>query len=71
MSREDVSSTLSEELERLAAERKAQAIAVAVHDLETDFRFSFRATAGFTLQAQSRWQCFLHCFARQTRAGFS
>jgi beta-lactamase class A len=37
----ELSSTLGEELDRLAAERKAKAIAVAVHDLETDFRFSF------------------------------
>jgi len=43
----DVSSTLSEELERLAAERKARAIAVALHDLETGFRFSLRGDRWF------------------------
>ena len=47
MSRVEVSSTLSEELERLAAERKAKAIAVALHDLETDFRFSLRGDRWF------------------------
>jgi beta-lactamase class A len=47
MSRVDVSSTLGKELERLAAERKAKAIAVAVHDLETDFRFSLRGDRWF------------------------
>jgi beta-lactamase class A len=47
MARVDVSSTLGEELERLAAERKARIIAVAVHDLETGFRFSFRGDRWF------------------------
>jgi beta-lactamase class A len=47
MSREDVSGTLNEELERLAAERKARAIAVAVHDFETDLRFSFQGDRWF------------------------
>jgi beta-lactamase class A len=47
MSRVDVSGTLSEELERLSAERKARAIAVAVHDLETDLRFSFQGDRWF------------------------
>ncbi len=47
MSRVDVSSTLAKELDRLAAERKAKAIAVAVHDLETDFRFSLRGDRWF------------------------
>jgi len=47
MSRVDVSSTLGKELDRLAAERKAKAIAVAVHDLETDFRFSLRGDRWF------------------------
>ncbi len=47
MSRVDVSGTLNEELERLSAERKAQAIAVAVHDLETDLRFSFQGDRWF------------------------
>jgi beta-lactamase class A len=47
MSQVEVSSTLSEALERVAAERKAKAIAVAVHDLETDFRFSLRGDRWF------------------------
>jgi beta-lactamase class A len=47
MLRVEVSSTLSEELERLAAERKAKAIAVALHDLETNFRFSLRGDRWF------------------------
>src|SRR5262249_39298531 len=47
MSRVGVSSTLNEELERLAAEGKARAIAVALHDLETDFRFSLRGDRWF------------------------
>ena len=33
---------LKDELETLAAESKARAIAVALHDFETDFRFSLR-----------------------------
>jgi beta-lactamase class A len=47
MSRVDVSGTLNEELERLSGERKARAIAVAVHDLETDLRFSFQGDRWF------------------------
>jgi beta-lactamase class A len=47
MSHVDRSSTLSEELERLAAESNARAIAVALHDLETDFRFSFQGNRWF------------------------
>jgi beta-lactamase class A len=47
MSRVDVSSILGKELDRLAAERKAKAVAVAVHDLETDFRFSLRGDRWF------------------------
>ncbi len=47
MSRVEVSSTLNEELERLAAERKARAIGVALHDLETNFRFSLRGDRWF------------------------
>jgi beta-lactamase class A len=47
MARVEVSSTLGEELDRLAAERKAKAIGVAVHDLETDFRFSFYGNRWF------------------------
>src|SRR5207253_4100482 len=43
----DVSRTLAKELDRLAAERKAKTIAVAVHDLETDFRFSLRGDRWF------------------------
>ncbi len=40
MSNPDVSSSLNEQLERVAIKRKTRAIAVAIHDLETDFRFS-------------------------------
>lgn len=40
MSDVDVSSILDEELERLAVDSKARAIAVALHDLETGLRFS-------------------------------
>ncbi len=47
MSREDVSRMLNDELERLAAESKARAIAVALHDFETDFRFSLRGDRWF------------------------
>jgi beta-lactamase class A len=47
MARAEVSSTLGKEVDRLAAERKAKAIAVAVHDLETDFRFSLRGDRWF------------------------
>jgi beta-lactamase class A len=43
----ELSSTLGEELDRLADKRKARAIAVAVHDLETDFRFSLRGDRWF------------------------
>jgi len=43
----ELSSTLGEELDRLAGKRKAKAIAVAVHDLETDFRFSLRGDRWF------------------------
>jgi beta-lactamase class A len=38
---------LGKELDRLAAERKAKALAVAVHDFETDFRFSLRGDRWF------------------------
>jgi beta-lactamase class A len=47
MSRVDVSSTLNEELERLARESKARAIAVAVHDLESGLRFSLHGERWF------------------------
>ena len=47
MARAEVSSTLGGELDRLAAERKARAIAVAVHDFETGFRFSLRGDRWF------------------------
>jgi len=40
MSHVDLSSTFNEEVERLSAERKARAIAVAVHDLQSGLRFS-------------------------------
>src|SRR6266403_6389538 len=47
MSRVDLSSTLTEELERLSEESKAQAIAVALHDLESGLRFSLRGDRWF------------------------
>ncbi|HEX4697490.1 MAG TPA: serine hydrolase [Candidatus Udaeobacter sp.] len=47
MSHLDVSSTLNEQLEKLAARRKARAIAVAVHDVETGFRFSLNGDRWF------------------------
>jgi beta-lactamase class A len=47
MSRVDVSRRLNDQLERLAAESKARAIAVALHDFETDFRFSLRGDRWF------------------------
>src|SRR5881398_3200828 len=47
MSRVDVSSTLADELERLTAESKARASAVALHDLESGLRFSFRGDRWF------------------------
>jgi beta-lactamase class A len=47
MSQPDVSSTLNEQLEKLAAQRRARAIAVAVHDLETGFRFSLNGDRWF------------------------
>jgi beta-lactamase class A len=43
----DVSNGLSEELEALALKNKARAIAVALHDLETGFRFSLRGDRWF------------------------
>src|SRR5437016_11076473 len=47
MSPMDLSSTLNEQLERLSAQSKAQAIAVAVHDLESGLRFSFPGVRWF------------------------
>ena len=47
MSGVNVSSNLSEELERLAAERKARAIAVALHDMENGLRFSLQGDRWF------------------------
>ena len=47
MSQLDVSGTLNEQLEKLATQRKARAIAVAVHDLETGFRFSLNGDRWF------------------------
>ena len=41
------SSILNEKLENLAAESKARSIAVALHDLETNFRFSLRGDRWF------------------------
>ena len=43
----DLSSTFKEEVERLSAESKARAIAVAVHDLESGLRFSLRGDRWF------------------------
>jgi beta-lactamase class A len=47
MSRVDFSNMLTEELERLSARSKAQAIAVALHDLENDTRFSLQGARWF------------------------
>lgn len=47
MSGVDVSSTLNEELQRLAGERKARAIAVAFHDVESGLRFSLQGDRWF------------------------
>jgi beta-lactamase class A len=47
MSGVDVSSTLNEALERLAGERKARAIAVALHDVESGLRFSLQGDRWF------------------------
>jgi beta-lactamase class A len=47
MSGVDVSSTLNEELERLAGERKPRAIAVAVHDVQSGLRFSLQGDRWF------------------------
>ena len=47
MSQLDVSSTLNEQLEKLAAQKRARAIAVAVHDLETGLRFSLNGDRWF------------------------
>jgi beta-lactamase class A len=47
MSGVDVSSTLNEELERLAAESKTRAIAVALHDVESGLRFSLQGDRWF------------------------
>jgi beta-lactamase class A len=43
----DVASPLSEELERLSGKSKARSIAVAVHDLESGWRFSLRGDRWF------------------------
>jgi len=47
MSGVDVSSNLNKELERLAGERKARAIAVALHDVESGLRFSLQGDRWF------------------------
>ena len=47
MSRREVSSSLTEQVERLTAESKARATAVSVHDLESGFRFSLRGDRWF------------------------
>src|SRR6266540_3755762 len=43
----DISNGLREELEALALKNKARAIGVALHDLETGFRFSLRGDRWF------------------------
>jgi beta-lactamase class A len=47
MSGVDISSTLAEEVERLTAQSRARASAVAVHDLESGLRFSLRGDRWF------------------------
>ena len=47
MLRADVSSILTEQVERLTAESKARATAVSVHDLESGLRFSLRGDRWF------------------------
>jgi beta-lactamase class A len=47
MGQVELSSALNQQLERVAAESNARAIAVALHDLETDFRFSLRGDRWF------------------------
>src|SRR4029077_6366231 len=47
MSRVDLSSTLTEELEKLRDESKARAIAIALHDLESGLRLSLRGDRWF------------------------
>src|SRR5260370_14913108 len=47
MLRVDVASPLNEELERLSGKSKARSIAVAVHDLESGWRFSLRGDRWF------------------------
>jgi beta-lactamase class A len=47
MSHVNVSSILDQELERLAAQSKARAIAVALHDIESGLRFSLRGDRWF------------------------
>src|SRR5437773_12557624 len=47
MSRGDISSKLTEQVERLSSESKARATAVAVHDLESGWRFSLRGDRWF------------------------
>src|SRR5437773_11119748 len=47
MSNPDVFSSFNEQLEKVAIKRKARAIAVAIHDLETDFRFSLSGDRWF------------------------
>jgi beta-lactamase class A len=47
MSQVDVSRRLAEELERLSAESKARASAVAVHDVETGLQFSLQGDRWF------------------------
>ena len=47
MSRVDLSSTLTEELERLRDRSKARALAIALHDLESGLRFSLMGDRWF------------------------
>jgi beta-lactamase class A len=47
MSRVDLSSIISEEVERLRGQSKARAIAIALHDLQSGLRFSLRGDRWF------------------------
>src|SRR5438876_10613993 len=62
MSRVDVSSTLADELERLTAESKARASAVALHDLESGLRFSLRGDRWFHAASTSNAAVLLASF---------
>src|SRR5207247_6901613 len=62
MSPMDLSSTLNEQLERLSAQSKAQAIAVAVHDLESGLRFSLEGDRWFHAASTSKVAVLLALF---------